>query len=667
MKRVLTFLSIVVIIGLLTAASPGDIAPGYGRIEGHVIDAETKAPLAFANIVLVGSSKGAMSLDDGRFAVRDVRAGTYTVKAMMMGYKTVEVKNVVVKAGEVVELLIEMNMTIVSETQRIDVFAERKVTEVTSADVRASISAEQIKDMPVDNAIDAIALKVGVVKKGDELHARGGRSAVIHNMYSNPYVTPKGESWNREGYDHIVENEFLDVVGNPVSTFSIDVDAASYSNVRRYINAGQVPPAHIVRIEELINYFHYEYPDPKGDKPFSITTEISECPWNPQNRLVHVGLQGKRLQIDELPPTSITFLIDVSGSMSPENKLPLLRRSLRLLVDKLRPEDRVAIVVYAGAAGLVLPSTAGDKKETIREAIGRLRSGGSTAGAAGIRLAYQTAEQSFIEDGNNRVILATDGDFNVGVSSKAELIKLIEEKRETGVFLTVLGFGQGNLQDAKMEQLANKGNGHYAYIDNILEARKVLVDELGATLLTIAKDVKIQIEFNPAKVKSYRLVGYENRLLKKEDFDDDTKDAGEIGAGHSVTALYEIVPADGRVADAAEDEYRYMLVSVDPKAYRSSEIMSLKLRYKEPDSDTSKLITQTVKDAKTPFEKASVDFRFSAAVAEFGLLLRDSKFKENSAYDHVLATARAATRAEADELASEFIRLVESCALLAEK
>ena len=355
----------------------------------------------------------------------------------------------------------------------------------------------------------------------------------------------RGE-FNTEEYGRITENDFLEAVNHPLSTFSIDVDTASYSNVRRFLNQGQLPPADAVRIEELINYFKYDYPQPEGDHPFSITTELATCPWEPAHKLIHIGLQGKRIPLANAPANNLVFLIDTSGSMDEPDKLPLLKSAFKLLTDQLREQDHVAIVVYAGAAGLVLPATSGSDKKTILSAIDKLEAGGSTAGGAGINLAYEVARRSFIPTANNRVILATDGDFNVGVSSDGELLRLIERERESGVFLTVLGFGTGNIKDSKMELLADQGNANYAYVDTIREARKVLVSELGGTLNTIAKDVKIQVEFNPANVQAYRLIGYENRLMRAEEFNDDKKDAGELGAGHSVTALYEIIPVGAR-------------------------------------------------------------------------------------------------------------------------
>jgi|GEM_PF-155312 len=468
--------------------------------------------------------------------------------------------------------------------------------------------------------------------------------------------------FDREGYNPIQENPFLRVGSNPLSTFSIDVDAASYSNVRRFINSGQRPPRDAVRLEELINYFTYDYPDPKGKRPFSITTEVSQTPWNPKHQLVHIGLQGKRIATQKLPPNNLVFLLDVSGSMHSPDKLPLVKSAMKLLVEQLREQDSVTMVVYAGAAGLVLPPTSGNEKTTILEAIEQLQAGGSTAGGAGIQLAYKMAQENFNPKGNNRVILATDGDFNVGISSDAELVQMIEEKRQNGVFLSVLGFGTGNLQDAKMEQLADKGNGNYAYIDSIREARKVLVNEMGATLLTIAKDVKLQVEFNPTKVQAYRLIGYENRLLRDEDFHDDTKDAGELGAGHTVTALYEIIPvgvdSDAKLPPA--ESLRYQQTTVNAAAYDSDELMQVQLRYKRPDRDKSKLIAQPVVDRDMALEDTSANFKFSAAVAGFGLLLRDSQYKGKASFEQVLRLAQQSKGEDPNGYRAEFIQLVRS-------
>jgi len=442
---------------------------------------------------------------------------------------------------------------------------------------------------------------------------------------------------DREGYAHIAESDFVTVRDQALSTFSIDVDTASYSNVRRFLREGQLPPADAVRIEELVNYFDYDYPAPDGAVPFSIYSEVSDCPWNQARRLVHIGIKGKVIEAERTPARNLVFLLDVSGSMEDANKLPLLKRGLTMLARDLRPEDRISIVVYAGASGLVLPSTSGSHTSQVIGALERLAAGGSTNGAAGIELAYEQATQNFIPGGINRVILATDGDFNVGPSSEGELVRIIEEKRKSGVFLTVLGFGSGNLQDSRMEQLADKGNGNYAYIDSIDEAHKVLVREAGSTLVTIAKDVKLQVEFNPAHVASYRLIGYENRALAARDFNDDSKDAGEIGAGHSVTALYEIVPAGSDEPLAADkvDPLRYQTQTKDTQAADSGELLTVKVRYKAPQADKSELVQLSLRDQHRALADTSNNFRFSAAVASFGMLLRGSKNKGEASLKQV--------------------------------
>jgi len=430
--------------------------------------------------------------------------------------------------------------------------------------------------------------------------------------------------------------------------------------MRRFINNGQNPPADAVRVEEMINYFSYNYPQPKGEDPFSITTEMSDCPWNIKHRLIHVGLQGEKIKTDQLPASNLVFLLDVSGSMSSSNKLPLLKKSFGLLVKNLTAKDRVAIVVYAGAAGLVLESTPGNEKEKILNALNNLNAGGSTAGGQGIKLAYKIALENRKKNGNNRVILATDGDFNVGASSDDAMTKLIEQKRETGIFLTCLGFGMGNYKDSKMEILADKGNGNYAYIDNILEAKKVLVTEMGGTMHTIAKDVKIQVEFNPNKIASYKLIGFENRLLNAEDFNDDTKDAGELGAGHTVTALYEVVLKGSEADVAAVDPLRYQKNKpVEVIKTKSNEVLTVKFRYKTPKGKKSKLIVKHLSDKAVPLKASSDNFKFSAAVAEFGLLLRNSKYKAQSSYNQVIQLAKKSKGVDENGYRAEFIRLVE--------
>lgn len=474
------------------------------------------------------------------------------------------------------------------------------------------------------------------------------------------YPISPAENFNTEEYDRIYENAFLSSVENPLSTFSIDVDTASYSNIRRFLNGGQMPPKDAVRIEEMVNYFVYDYPQPASEEPFSITTEAAPCPWNPSHVLALIGLKGKELTAVEAKPSNLVFLIDVSGSMDEPNKLPLLQSAFRMMVNQLKADERIAIVTYAGAAGLVLDSTQGNEKPTILSAIDHLQAGGSTAGGAGIQLAYDVAKRNFIPGGNNRVILATDGDFNVGVSSDSELVRLIEEERDAGIFLTVLGFGTGNYKDAKMEKIADKGNGNYYYIDSINEAQKVLMHELGSTLFTIAKDVKVQIEFNPAHVKAYRLIGYENRMLAKEDFNDDTKDAGELGAGHTVTALYELIPADSGEEVQTTDELRYQKREAIP----SNEVMTVKLRYKKPEENTSRLITRILNRQDISQSSVSDNWLFASSVAEFGLLLRDSQYKGNASYQTVLERAQPAKGQDPWGYRAEFIHLVEKAGML---
>ncbi len=469
-------------------------------------------------------------------------------------------------------------------------------------------------------------------------------------------------NFNTENYASINENGYKQVSKQPLSTFSVDVDRASYSNIRRFLNNGQMPPADAVRIEEMINYFDYDYDQPQGDDPFSIHPEIATCPWNEAHYLLKVGLKGKAIEKDNLPPSNLVFLIDVSGSMNHANKLPLLKSSFRLLVNELRPEDYVSIVVYAGAAGCVLEPTSGKNKQTILNALDQLQAGGSTAGGAGLKLAYKKAKENYQEHANNRIIIATDGDFNVGQSSNAAMEDLVAQERDNGIFMTVLGFGMGNYKDDRMEIIADKGNGNYAYIDNLQEAQKTLVSEFGGTLFTIAKDVKFQLEFNPNNVLAYRLIGYENRLLNDEDFNDDKKDAGEIGAGHTVTALYEIIPV------GAEDSKQWVK-SIDPLKYQKNvqqshqfddEWLTLKLRYKQPDASNSQLIVQTVKGDVKDFNEASQDFQFSASVAAFGMLLRNSEYKEDLNYTDVYQMAKKARGNDEQGFKAEMVRLVKT-------
>jgi Ca-activated chloride channel family protein len=479
----------------------------------------------------------------------------------------------------------------------------------------------------------------------------------------------RADGFNTEAYDTIAENVFLTARENPLSTFSIDVDTASYANVRRFLQNDRLPPAGAIRTEELLNYFSYDDPQPEGNSPFSVTLEVSRAPWDSSRELVRIGLKGREIPASDRGPANLVFLIDVSGSMDQPDKLPLLKRSLAALVENLSPKDRVAIVVYAGSSGLVLPSTPGTEKSRILEALERLRARGSTNGGEGIRLAYQTAREYFLPEGNNRVILCTDGDFNVGTTSQSELVRLIEKERASGVFLSVLGFGSGNLKDSTMEKLADKGNGNYAYIDSITEGRKVLVEQMNATLFTIAKDVKIQVEFNPVRVAGYRLIGYENRLLAKEDFNDDKKDAGEIGAGHSVTALYEIIPAGQPLPNRPSvDPLKYQAAEnpsseiLNPK---SAELLTLKLRYKAPDGDTSKLLEVPLAAPEIPaFEQASSDFQFAAAVAAFGMKLRGSPAAGDIGWDDLKKIVRRNLGDDPGSYRAEFLTLLEKASRL---
>ncbi|MEZ5307489.1 MAG: VWA domain-containing protein [Pyrinomonadaceae bacterium] len=459
-------------------------------------------------------------------------------------------------------------------------------------------------------------------------------------------------------YEAPDENPFFEVSQAPLSTFSIDVDTASYSNIRRMIREGSRPPVASVRIEEMVNYFGYDYPQPIGDIPFSVNTEVATAPWKPEHKLVRIGLQGKKISMDNAKPSNLVFLLDVSGSMASPDKLPLLQRGLEMLVDQLTPKDKIAIVTYAGASGLALESTSIQNKQKILEALNSLESGGSTNGGEGIRLAYKVARENFIEGGNNRVILATDGDFNVGESTDEALVGLIEEERKSNVFLSVLGFGRGNLNDSMMEKLSNKGNGNYAYIDGFDEAKKALGEQVSGTIQTIAKDVKIQVEFNPNKVAGYRLIGYENRMLEARDFNDDRKDAGEIGAGMSVTAIYEVVPKGVKVPASDIDGLKYSTTE-KPDAKFADELMTVKLRYKEPDGTKSKLINQGVLDSTAAFASASEDFRFAVSVAEFGLLLKNSKYKAGSSFAQVSEIAGSAKGSDLNGYRAEFLGLVK--------
>lgn len=528
-----------------------------------------------------------------------------------------------------------------------------------------------VKMFPLQQALnEVITVAYGAVVDTKQTKVAGMSSVRIRGIGSYPSPVPVYRHINiiadndSEEYAGFKENRFISVNSEALSTFSLDVDAASYTNIRRMINQGTMPTKDAVRIEEMINYFSYNYPQPNGEHPVNIVTEVANCPWNEKHQLVRIGIKAREIPTENLPSSNFVFLIDVSGSMQGANRLELLKSSLKLLANNLRESDRVSIVVYAGAAGEVLPSTSGSDRQKIKEAIDNLSAGGSTAGGAGIQLAYKIAEKNFMKNGNNRIILCTDGDFNVGVSSADELESLIESKRKTGVYLTVLGFGMGNYKDNKLQVLAEKGNGNHAYIDNIQEANKVLVNEFGSTMYTVAQDVKLQVEFNPAFVNAYRLVGYESRLLNKEDFNDDTKDAGELGSGHTVTALYEIIPIGVENTFGGVDELKYQNNS-KPKPISASnnassnELLTVKLRYKKPNETTSRKLEVPVL-AKSLVKNPSSDFKFVMAVAMFGQMLKDSDFKGNAGYKQVSDLAREGMDEDKNGYRREFVRLVEA-------
>ncbi|MBL0742124.1 vWA domain-containing protein [Chryseolinea lacunae] len=614
---------------LLLIVSAGFTSTQTRTISGIITSAVDGKPMPGVGVTLKGTKVSAFADANGRYSISVPEKGGKLVFAFI-GYVSQEIK---IGTSNTVNVTLQEAVTELDEVVVMGYGIERKQN-ITGA-------VYDVKEAPAQ-----AAPSVGYLSTADY---------------------EQQPQWNTEEYDAINENIFHDALKNPLSTFSIDVDAASYSNVRRFINGGQRPPKDAVRIEEMVNYFDYDYAQPKGNDPFAVITEISTAPWNAKHKLVHVGLQGKKIATDNLPPSNLVFLIDVSGSMDEPNKLPLLKTSFKMLVEQLREQDHVAIVVYAGAAGLVLEPTSGANKKTIIEALDNLQAGGSTAGGAGIQLAYATAKKHFKAGGNNRVILATDGDFNIGESSNASMERLIEEKRKDGVFLTVLGFGMGNYKDSKMETLSDKGNGNYAYIDNISEARKVLVNEFGGTLFTIAKDVKLQLEFNPAKVKAYRLIGYENRMLKSEDFNNDKKDAGELGSGHTVTALYEIIPVGVESEFYKVDDLKYQTVKVEPSANKSKELLTIKLRYKKPDEDVSKLIVHPLVDENIALAKTSDNFRWSASVAAFGMILRESEYANHFTYDQVVQMAQGAKGEDTEGYRIEFINMAKSLGTFASK
>ncbi len=640
-----------------------DPAPAAVTFTGRVTDAETGAPLGGVQVFLDDGLNGALTNASGIFVLivsdesligREVR-----LEASRTGFATQS------QSIRVADRTVTVDFALTPGAGSDDGRGERdEASAQAPGEERESLVDRLGVLQRRANEIEVAASRSGRPLESPASIVANAPAAVVADATRNHLPGRYDPDFNTEAYDRVIENPFLSAADNPLSTFSIDVDRASYSNIRRFINGGQRPPRDAVRIEEMINYFTYDYPEADGEHPFAVHTDVVRAPWNGEHRLVRIGIQGRKVDMSDAPPSNLVFLLDVSGSMQPANKLGLLKQGFRMLVGELRPQDRVAIVVYAGAAGLVLPSTSGSDKETILAAIESLEAGGSTAGGAGIRLAYDVVRENFIRGGNNRVILATDGDFNVGESSDAGMVRLIEDRRREGAFLTVLGFGTGNLKDSKMEKLADHGNGNYAYLDNVLEARKVLVTEMGGTLLTIAKDVKLQLEFNPARVASYRLIGYENRLLAAEDFNDDTKDAGELGAGHTVTAIYEVVPVGARsgVVTGSVDPLRYQdrpdpPESATRRAASSDELLFLKLRYKEPAGQASRLIEHPVRDRVS---RASTDVQFVAAVAGFGMLLRSSEHCGDLTLAEVLDLAAAGQGRDREGYRAEFVRLVET-------
>ncbi len=600
---------------MLIAAVMGLSAQGI-TVKGKVTDATDGSPIAYCSVTVKKTSQGTLTDQHGNYTIQTTK-GT-KLEFSYIGYAS---KEVVVK-GEMLHVALEPSVAVLEESVVIGYGQEQQSYSVRK---QAELAASQ---------------------------------APVNYLYA---VADMSMRENTEEYAAVSENRFKSVSNEPLSTFSIDVDAASYSNMRRFLNQGQMPPADAIRTEELVNYFSYNYPKPTGNDPVKISAEAGVCPWNADHRLVRIGIKVREIAGESLPASNLVFLVDVSGSMYGPTRLDLVKSSLKLLINNLREKDRVAIVVYAGSAGEVLPSTPGSDKQKIREALDNLTAGGSTAGGAGIQLAYKIARKNFIQGGNNRIILCTDGDFNVGVSSPEGLESLIERERQSGVFLTVLGYGMGNYKDNRMQVLAQKGNGNHAYIDNMQEANKVLVKEFGGTIYTVAKDVKLQVEFNPALVQAYRLIGYESRLLNKEDFNDDTKDAGEMGAGHVVTAFYEVVPVGvkSNIGDVDPLKYQSAVQQTEyTSLFKSPELLTIKLRYKQPDGDVSKKIELPLIDNKG--NTVSSDYRFAASVAMFGQLLHNSQFKGTATYDKVIELAKTALDNDEQGYRREFVRLVET-------
>lgn len=629
--RIMIVLAILLLIGASAATNER-----CGAINGKVMDQKGKLPISGAKLECYQNSKLISStLTDakGAYRIDKLLPGKYELKASSPNYKT-STRKITVKTCKTTTVNIKLKAAVMQR--------ENIVTPPTGSTSKLEMTS--VMDMAGSGGIANYATPMPYGNP---------------NMYQPPNST--------EDYSAITPNIFHSPLSEPLSTFSIDVDTANYSNLRRMLNQGQLPPSNSIRLEELLNYFSYNYPAPTDEHPFSVFSEMGVIPWNQKRNFVHIGIQGKKLNLDVAPASNLVFLIDVSGSMDSPNKLGLVKESMNLLVENLRGNDKVAIVVYAGAAGEILPSTSGNNKLAITEALNKLQAGGSTAGGAGIQLAYKIATENLIKDGNNRIIICTDGDFNVGASSDAAMTELVETNRKKGIYLTVLGYGMGNYKDNRMELLADKGNGNYAYIDTIQEAKKVLVNEMVSTLYTIAKDVKLQVEFNPAHVKAYRLVGYENRLLRDEDFVDDTKDAGELGAGHTVTAIYEIIPADSKESFPGEIPLKYQEIKISDEARKSPEIMTVKLRYKLPDKDLSIPFDVPVKNVTKALNDCSETYLFSTAVLGYGMMLQNSEYKAALTWDMVKELAKNNIGKDVEGYRAEFLKLIDTAAKLQEQ
>ena len=624
---------LVLVLGIRGAA-----ADALGSISGRTAARATVT-------VTCGSVTRSVTADAaGAFSVSGMPAGACTVSASAPGF-TAKAARVTLSAGG--------NATVA----------------ITLAPVNKPVEVKRLEERPVtkDPIVNRSPPRHGPMSPSPSMVPPPAPPPPPQIAAGNGQPMEQEDKGNTEQYSRIDDNPFFRTQTAPLSTFSADVDTASYSNLRRFLRDGSRPPKDAVRIEEMINYFSYDYPQPAKNDPFSITTDIGPAPWNAKHMLVRVGLKAPAIDDRQVPARNLVFLLDVSGSMNQTNKLPLLKQAMGLLVETLRPNDKVSIVVYAGASGMALAPTSGNEKDKIRQAIFALEAGGSTNGAQGIQLAYETATKTFIKNGINRVILCTDGDFNVGMTNEGDLTRLIEQERARGVFLTVLGFGMGNIKDGTLEKLADRGNGNYGYIDSLFEARKVLVKEAGATLVTVAKDVKLQLEFNPATVAGYRLIGYENRILRHEDFNDDKKDAGDIGAGHSVTALYEVVPAGVEVPSAKVDALKYQKTPGAKAVQNTGELMTVKVRYKAPDANTSKLLERAVKGTPGELAKMSNDFRWAAAIAGFGMMLRDSPHRSNLTWKQVQSLAEGALGEDKEGYRKQALEMIRAASRMPAK